>query len=163
MYTQRIGVYRIRVADSFLPSRHAIANTLIGVVVFYCFGAAFLHFNGAWYGKYLPMSDSTTYDNTGHAYNTTRILTPQFTLNETEYENYSPLFIRLAHSSLPYRLPPAKYKTNMRFQTAAPPLPCHTGCHSLPSHLSLSTPSSTTARGSCRSTRAARVKSPIFT
>ncbi|CAH0052080.1 unnamed protein product [Clonostachys rhizophaga] len=76
-----------------IPPWHAIANTLIGVVVFYCFGAAFLHFNGAWYGKYLPMSDSTTYDNTGHAYNTTRILTPQFTLNETEYEKYSPLFI----------------------------------------------------------------------
>lgn len=75
-------------------SRHAIANTLIGVVVFFVVGSSVLHFGGAWYGEYLPMSDSGTYDNTGARYNTTRILTKDFTLNEEEYKNYSPLFIR---------------------------------------------------------------------
>lgn len=39
------------------------------------------------------MSDSSTYDNTGAAYNVTRIITPLFTLNETEYKEYSPLFM----------------------------------------------------------------------
>lgn len=39
------------------------------------------------------MSDSGTYDNTGARYNTSRILTEDFTLNEEEYHKYSPLFI----------------------------------------------------------------------
>ena len=80
-------------------NRHAIANTLIGVVVFFVIGSSFLHYGGAWYGEYLPMSDSGTYDNTGARYNTTRILTKDFTLNEEEYKNYSPLFIRYDKSS----------------------------------------------------------------
>jgi hypothetical protein len=74
--------------------RHAIANTLIGVVFFFCFLAGVLHFNGVWYGQYLPVSDSTTYDNTGNPYDTSRILTSDFTLDEEAYKNYSPLFIR---------------------------------------------------------------------
>ncbi|KPA45369.1 opt family small oligopeptide transporter [Fusarium langsethiae] len=82
------------VGSPLIPPWHAIANTLIGVVVFFVIGSSFLHYGGAWYGEFLPMSDSGTYDNTGARYNTTRILTKDFTLNEEEYKNYSPLFIR---------------------------------------------------------------------
>lgn len=39
------------------------------------------------------MSDSSTYDNTGSPYNVQRVITPAFTLNETEYKAYSPLFL----------------------------------------------------------------------
>ena len=47
------------------------------------------------------MSDSNTYDNMGQPYNTSRILTPDFTLDEEAYQNYSPLFIRcVAHAPL---------------------------------------------------------------
>jgi hypothetical protein len=53
-----------------------------------------LHFSGTWYGEFLPMSDSSTYDNTGTNYNVTRILTPEFTLDEAAYKSYSPLFLR---------------------------------------------------------------------
>jgi hypothetical protein len=74
--------------------RHAIANTLIGVGFFYVFMAAVLHYTGTWYGAFLPMSDSSTYDNTGAAYNVSRILTADFTLNEEAYKSYSPLFLR---------------------------------------------------------------------
>lgn len=73
--------------------RHAIANTLIGVVLFYIIGASFFHYTGAWYSQYLPMSDSSTYDNTGARYNTSRILSPSFTFDAEAYANYSPLFI----------------------------------------------------------------------
>ncbi|KAG5659026.1 hypothetical protein KAF25_007579 [Fusarium avenaceum] len=81
------------VGSPLIPPWHAIANTTIGVFIFFVVGASFLHFGGAWYAEYLPMSDSGTYDNTGARYNTTRILTKDFTLNEEEYKNYSPLFI----------------------------------------------------------------------
>jgi hypothetical protein len=36
--------------------------------------------------EYLPISDSNAYDNTGKAYNVSRILTPQFTLDEAKYK-----------------------------------------------------------------------------
>lgn len=77
--------------------RYAIANTLIGVGTFFIVLASLFHYGGVWYAEYLPMSDSSTYDNTGAPYNTSRILTPDFTLNEEEYKNYSPLFIRSVH------------------------------------------------------------------
>ncbi|KAM6539972.1 hypothetical protein FALCPG4_001717 [Fusarium falciforme] len=81
------------VGSPLIPPWHAIANTLIGVGTFFIVLSSFLHYGGAWYAEYLPMSDSSTYDNTGAPYNTTRILTPEFTLDEEEYKNYSPLFI----------------------------------------------------------------------
>lgn len=75
------------------PLRHAIANILIGVVVFYIFGASLIHYTGSLYGPYLPISDAGTYDNTGQPYNTTRILSKDFTLDADAYKAYSPLFI----------------------------------------------------------------------
>ncbi|KAK7511312.1 OPT family small oligopeptide transporter [Phyllosticta citriasiana] len=81
------------VGDPLIPPWHAIANTLIGVVTFYIFGAIGLHYGGAFYAKFLPMSDSTTYDNTGAPYNTSLIVTDRLTLNEAAYKQYSPLFI----------------------------------------------------------------------
>ena len=81
------------VGSPLIPPWHAIANTLIGVVVFYIFGASLLHYTNTWYGVYLPMSDSSTYDNTGAHYDVSRVLTPQFTLDEAAYKAYSPLFL----------------------------------------------------------------------
>lgn len=52
-----------------------------------------IHYSGLLYGPYLPISDASTYDNTGQTYNTTRILSSNFTLDTEAYANYSPLFI----------------------------------------------------------------------
>ncbi|KAE9989912.1 GPI transamidase component [Venturia inaequalis] len=81
------------VGDPLIPPWHAIANTLVGVVTFYIIGSLGLHYGGAWYAKYLPMSDSGTYDNRGANFNVTRIVTSSLTLNEAAYKEYSPLFI----------------------------------------------------------------------
>ncbi|CAK7218725.1 hypothetical protein SBRCBS47491_003608 [Sporothrix bragantina] len=81
------------VGSPLIPPWHAIANTLIGVVVFFIFGASVLHYTNTWYGVFLPMSDSSTYDNTGARYNVSRVLTPEFTLDEAAYKAYSPLFL----------------------------------------------------------------------
>ncbi|KAG6003306.1 hypothetical protein E4U21_002194 [Claviceps maximensis] len=81
------------IGSPLIPPWHAIANTLIGVVVFYVIGCTVLHFSGAWYAEFLPMSDSSTYDNTGAPYNTSRVLNADLTLNQDAYEKYSPLFI----------------------------------------------------------------------
>lgn len=81
------------VGSPMIPPWHAIANTLIGVVTFFIIGASIFHYTGTWYAEFLPMSDSGTYDNTGAPYNVSRILTPEFTLDEQAYQSYSPLFI----------------------------------------------------------------------
>ncbi|KAF4981922.1 hypothetical protein FZEAL_2354 [Fusarium zealandicum] len=92
------------VGSPLIPPWHAIANTLIGVGAFFIVLSSFLHYGGVWYAEYLPMSDSSTYDNTGAPYNTTRILTPDFTLDEEAYKNYSPLFIRSTTFAMSYGL-----------------------------------------------------------
>jgi len=67
---------------------------MIGVVSFFILLSTVMHYSGAWYSQYLPMSDSSTYDNRGHHYNVSRVLTADFRLDEEAYKNYSPLFLR---------------------------------------------------------------------
>ncbi|RYP57824.1 hypothetical protein DL769_009255 [Monosporascus sp. CRB-8-3] len=81
------------VGSPLIPPWHAIGNTLIGVVWFYIILAVIFHYSGMWYSQYLPMSDSSTYDNTGAPYNVSRVLSPDFRLDEEAYKSYSPLFI----------------------------------------------------------------------
>ena len=76
-----------------IPPWHAIANTMIGVVIFFVFTTIGLHFSNTWYSDYLPISDSQAYDNTGNLYNVSNILTPEFTLDLDAYHAYSPLFL----------------------------------------------------------------------
>ena len=78
--------------------RNAIGNTLIGVVGFFIILASLFHYGGVWYSLYLPMSDSSTYDNTGAIYDVSRVLSADFTLDEEAYKAYSPLFIRSDYS-----------------------------------------------------------------
>ncbi|RYO77298.1 hypothetical protein DL766_000226 [Monosporascus sp. MC13-8B] len=81
------------VGSPLIPPWHAIGNTLIGVVGFYIVLAVIFHYSGMWYSQYLPISDSSTYDNTGAPYNVSRVLSPDFRLDEDAYKSYSPLFI----------------------------------------------------------------------
>ncbi|KAI0995954.1 Sexual differentiation process protein [Podosphaera aphanis] len=81
------------VGSPLIPPWFAIANTLIGVVLFYVIGASVLHYSGTWSAFYLPMSNSATYDNTGALYNVSRIITEDFTIDLDQYYAYSPLFL----------------------------------------------------------------------
>jgi OPT family small oligopeptide transporter len=77
---------------------HGIANTLLGMFIFFWVVTPALHYTGTYWAKYLPISDSSSYDNTGQVYNVTRILTPQMTLDKAKYEAYSPLFLSTTFS-----------------------------------------------------------------
>ncbi|KAL6236137.1 hypothetical protein BDW75DRAFT_250321 [Aspergillus navahoensis] len=77
---------------------HGIANTLLGMFIFYWIVTPALHYTGTHWAKYLPISDSSSYDNTGQAYNVSRILTPEMTLDKAKYEAYSPLFLSTTFS-----------------------------------------------------------------
>ncbi|KAI0286616.1 OPT oligopeptide transporter protein-domain-containing protein [Russula aff. rugulosa BPL654] len=52
-----------------------------------------LKYTNAWYSMFTPMMSSHMFDNTGQYYNVSRILTPQSTLDEGAYQQYSPLFL----------------------------------------------------------------------
>lgn len=72
---------------------YAIANTLLGMVIFFWVVTMGIHYKGLFYAEYLPISDSNSYDNTGAVYNVSRILTPEFTFDPVKYKEYSPLFL----------------------------------------------------------------------
>ena len=76
-----------------IPPWHAIANTLIGLVIFFWIVTCGIHYSNTWYAQYLPISDSQAYDNTQNLYNVSKILTPENTLDLAKYETYSPLFL----------------------------------------------------------------------
>lgn len=48
--------------------------------------AAGIHYGGVWFAEYMPMSDSNSYDNTGKLYNVSKILTPEYTLDQEKYK-----------------------------------------------------------------------------
>ncbi|KAL6828792.1 OPT oligopeptide transporter domain-containing protein [Trichoderma sp. SZMC 28015] len=71
------------VGSPLIPPWPAIANTVLGVVIFNLGLSTILHYTG----------HSQPYGNTGARYNVTRILSPMFTLDQQAYESYSPVFI----------------------------------------------------------------------
>lgn len=81
----------------FLDSSRHLSNRLtlapLYAVFFFWIIAPAMYFTNTWYGQYLPILSSHAFDNTGHHYNVTRILTAHNTLDQSLYEAYSPLFL----------------------------------------------------------------------
>lgn len=69
-----------------IPPWFAIANTAIGTIFWFMIVTAGIHFSGQWYGEWLPISDSNSYDNTGKHYDVSKILTPEYTLDIEKYK-----------------------------------------------------------------------------
>lgn len=71
----------------------AEANVASGFVVFFWIVVPALYYTNTWSSQYMPISSRTSYDNTGAAYNITRIINSDASLNLTAYREYSPLFL----------------------------------------------------------------------
>ncbi|CAG9952567.1 unnamed protein product [Clonostachys rosea f. rosea IK726] len=71
----------------------AIVNVLAGSVLFLWIISPALHWQNVWYGRYFPFSSSSTFDNTGGSYNTSRVMNDDFSLNNEAYAAYSPVFL----------------------------------------------------------------------
>ncbi|KAI0419524.1 OPT family small oligopeptide transporter [Xylaria grammica] len=76
-----------------IPPFHAVANTVAGVIIFFVFVSAGLHFSGTWYADYFVVQSSDAFDNTGAKYNVSRILNDKLLLDENAYHAYSPLYL----------------------------------------------------------------------
>ncbi|POR35425.1 Uncharacterized protein TPAR_04380 [Tolypocladium paradoxum] len=70
----------------------AILNVAAGLLLT-TLGAIGLAYGGPEFYKYLPLSANSNFDRYAQAYNTSRILTADFTVNETAYKEYSPILL----------------------------------------------------------------------
>ncbi|KAK1544729.1 OPT family small oligopeptide transporter [Colletotrichum paranaense] len=75
----------------------AIANVGAGIIIM-MLGCIGLAWGGPEFYRYLPISANSNFDHFAQPYNTSRILTPEFTFNETAYKEYSPLILGPAFS-----------------------------------------------------------------
>ncbi|KAN0129006.1 oligopeptide transporter [Lactarius tabidus] len=74
----------------------AAANIGATVVFFYWFLVPILYYSNVWYTGFLPLVSSHSFDNTGGAYNVTRIINEDASFNLQAYQAYSPLFISVS-------------------------------------------------------------------
>lgn len=81
------------IGSPLIPPISAVATVLLSVVVLFWIITPAIHYSNVWYGKFLPMSDSTSYDRFQQKYNTSRIMNEDLSLNLQEYSNYSPLYL----------------------------------------------------------------------
>jgi OPT family small oligopeptide transporter len=71
----------------------AEANIAVGFVFFFWILTPALYFTNTFYSKYMPISSSGSFDNTGGSYNVSMILTPDKVFDEAKYKLYSPIFL----------------------------------------------------------------------
>ncbi|KAI0076152.1 OPT oligopeptide transporter [Panus rudis PR-1116 ss-1] len=71
----------------------AEVNVIAGFLFFFWFLTPLLYYTNTWYAQYMPISSRTSFDNTGHTYDVTKIITPNLTLDVDKYKSYSPLFL----------------------------------------------------------------------
>ncbi|KAJ3839568.1 small oligopeptide transporter [Lentinula raphanica] len=69
------------------------ANVVAGFILFYVIITPIFYYSNIWYSQYLPYVKLVcAFDNTGHVYNLTRVLT-NGAFNLQAYEDYSPLYL----------------------------------------------------------------------
>ncbi|KAE9387784.1 small oligopeptide transporter [Gymnopus androsaceus JB14] len=68
------------------------ANVVAGFILVYVILAPVLYYTNVWYSQYLPITSTSAFDNTGHVYNSTRVLR-NGTLDMEAYKSYSPLYL----------------------------------------------------------------------
>lgn len=81
------------IGSPLIPPASVCGTILLSIVFIYWLVVPALHYSNVWYGKYLPISDSQTYDRFQNIYDTSRILTPDFSFDKALYEAYSSLYL----------------------------------------------------------------------
>nr|AGA20372.1 oligopeptide transporter 1 [Phanerodontia chrysosporium] len=71
----------------------AAANVTFGMFFFFWIICPALYYTNTWYAKYMPISSTASFDNTGARYDVTRILSNGTQFDQAKYEAYSPLFL----------------------------------------------------------------------
>lgn len=76
-----------------IPPADVLVTVLLSIVIIFWILVPILHYTNVWYGKFLPISDSLTYDRFQHVYDTSRILNKDLSFNLEAYKSYSSLYL----------------------------------------------------------------------
>ncbi|KAJ5611450.1 hypothetical protein N7528_008555 [Penicillium herquei] len=75
----------------------AAANIVTGLVVVIWIIAPILYYKNVLYSAFMPILSAAVFDNEGHPYNVSRILTPDFLFDQKAYEEYSPVYLPITY------------------------------------------------------------------
>lgn len=82
------------IGSPLIPPASTIVTIFSSIVIIFWIVVPAVYYTNTWYSKYLPFSDSSSYDRFQMPYNVSRIVNKEtLTFMEDEYKNYSPLFI----------------------------------------------------------------------
>ena len=75
----------------------AAMNVVGGLVLVMWIIAPIAYYNNVFFSSYMPILSSSVFDNTGHIYDVSKILTPDFLFDKIAYENYSRVFLPITY------------------------------------------------------------------
>lgn len=87
------------IGSPLVPPFFTIGNIAASVVILFWIIAPILHYSNCWYGRFLPMSNSVSYDRFQQPYDASRVLKHrvtnrhEFALDFDKYKEYSPLYL----------------------------------------------------------------------
>ncbi|KAJ5772026.1 Oligopeptide transporter OPT superfamily [Penicillium odoratum] len=75
----------------------AAANIVTGLVVVIWIIAPILYFKNVLFSAFMPILSAAVFDNEGHPYDVSRILTSDFVFDQKAYEDYSPVYLPITY------------------------------------------------------------------
>jgi len=75
----------------------AAMNVVGGLVIVMWVIAPIAYYKNVFNSSYMPILSSSVFDNTGHIYNVTRILTPEFLFDREAYKDYSQVYLPITY------------------------------------------------------------------
>ncbi|KAJ5885336.1 Oligopeptide transporter OPT superfamily [Penicillium taxi] len=75
----------------------AAANIVTGLVVVTWILAPILYYKNVLFSSYMPILSAAVFDNTGHPYDVSRILTADYLFDEKAYKAYSPVYLPITY------------------------------------------------------------------
>ncbi|SCU93346.1 LAFA_0F15896g1_1 [Lachancea sp. 'fantastica'] len=81
------------IGSPLIPPVGAIVSILLSMVAIFWIVVPAIHYSNVWYGKYLPISDSGSYDRFQESYQVKKIVTENLSFDKAAYEKYSPLYL----------------------------------------------------------------------
>ncbi|RKF80967.1 Glutathione transporter 1 [Golovinomyces cichoracearum] len=75
----------------------AAMNVVSGLVIVMWIIAPIAYYKNIFNSSYMPILSSSVFDNTGHIYNVSKILTPNFTFDRMAYEKYSRVYLPITY------------------------------------------------------------------
>ncbi|SCU93362.1 LAME_0F03532g1_1 [Lachancea meyersii CBS 8951] len=84
------------IGSPLIPPVGAIFSILLSMIAIFWIVVPAVHYSNVWYGKYLPISDSASYDRFQNVYQVKKIITENLSFDKAAYEQYSPLYLSAA-------------------------------------------------------------------